>query len=324
MNMKKSSANKKWNFREALARFDRNKAFLLMALPGTIWLLIFCYLPMGGVFIAFKKMTFFKSSFIENILISEWVGFQNFEFFFGSPDAWRVTRNTILYNLVFIAVGLIVAVTIAIAANELHSKRASKYFQSVMILPAFLSWVAVSYLVYSFLNPGFGVINNLLSLLGIAPVDWYKTEQYWPFIFLFLNIWKGAGMGSIYYFAALTGIDQEMYQAAQLDGASKWKQTIHVTIPSLRSTMIILTILSLGNVVRSDFGLFWVTSSNLGGGALFNVGSTIDTYIYKALISNGNISLAAASGLYQSVVGFATIVSANLIIRKIEPESAMF
>ena len=310
--------------RSLLQRLYRDRMFLLMALPGILFLLVFAYLPMGGVLVAFKKMTFNQSNFVLNFLHSQWIGTKNFDFFFKSPDAFRVTRNTVLYNLMFIVSGLVASVFVAISASEIFSKRATKFYQSVMILPAFLSWVIVSYLLYSFLNPTYGFINTTLKSMGLGTVSWYQDQKFWPFIFLFLNLWKNVGLSSIYYFAAISGIDPEMYQSAQIDGATRWKQILHITIPCLRPTMIILTILSLGGIIRSDFGLFWVATLNLGKGSLFNIGSTIDTYIYSALINNGSISLAAASGLYQSIVGFIMIVGANFIVRRIDPEYAIF
>jgi putative aldouronate transport system permease protein len=314
------AAKKKSGFWRTL---KANWAFLLMVLPGTVYVFIFSYLPLPGLVMGFQRLSLASNNIVTNILNSRWVGFANFEFFFKSPDAFKITRNTIIYNVVFIVLGLVAAVSVAIAANELHSKTAVKFYQSVMILPAFLSWVVVSYLLYSFLNPDFGVVNMALKSLNLPRVNWYSEKRAWPFLLPLFNMWKGVGMGSIYYFAALSGIDQEMYQSAQLDGASKWKQIVHITLPCLRPTMIILTILSLGNIIRSDFGIFYVATLELGKGALYDVASTIDTFVYITL-KGGRMPLATAIGLFQSVVGFFMIVAANLVVRKVDRDSAMF
>jgi putative aldouronate transport system permease protein len=290
--------------------------------PGIIYLLIFAYLPMPGIVMAFQKLTS-GPSFIKSLLSAEFVGLRNFEFFFISPDAPMALRNTVLYNLVFMLLGLVAAVFVAVAASELYSKRATKFYQTVMILPAFLSWVVVSYLLYSILEPNYGSLNGMLKIFGIAPISWYSDAPKWPFILPFLNLWKGVGMGSIYYFASISGIDQEMYESAWLEGASRFKQIIHITIPCLKTTMIILTILSLGSIIKTDFGLFQIATLNLGRGALYDVATTMDTYVYST-INKGRYTLGAATGLFQSVVGLIMIVSVNAVVRKIDKESAMF
>jgi putative aldouronate transport system permease protein len=303
----------------------KSKAHLLMLLPGVAWLVAFCYIPMTGVLIAFKNMTNSKGNIIANFLASPWTGLRNFEFFFKSPDAWLVTRNTLLYNLSFIFLGLAAAVFCAIALHEIYSRIAAKFYQTAMLLPYFLSWITVSYLLYSFLNPDFGLVNTIRAhYLNMKPVSWYTTQKYWPFLFTFLNLWKGVGYSSIIYFAAITGIDAEMYEAAEIDGASKWKQITRITIPSITPQMCILTIMSLGGIFSANFGLFWQASLNLGHGMLHDVGSVIDTYVFNALMNNSDIGMASASGFYQSIVGFVTVIAANLIVRKISPENSLF
>jgi putative aldouronate transport system permease protein len=272
---------------------------------------------------AFQKLSLAQSNIFKNILTSKFIGFENFKFFFNSADAVLITRNTIVYNIVFMALGLVAAVFIAIAANEIYSRLATKFYQTTLILPAFLSWVIVSYLLYSLLEPNFGAVNGALADLGIQGPNWYNESKFWPFILPILNLWKGVGLGSIYYFAAINGIDQEMYESAWLDGASRFKQIIHITIPCLKTTMIILTILSMGSIIKTDFGLFHVSTLAMGRGLLFNVASTIDTYVYST-IQKGKYSLGTAIGLFQSVVGCIMIVGVNAIVRKIDKDSAMF
>lgn len=245
----------------------KSKQFLLMLLPGVVWLLVFCYLPMPGALIAFKDLTFFKSNIFANFLNSKWIGLDNFKFFFVTPDALTITRNTVLYNLVFIGLGLVASVTVAIALHEIHSRRMMKFYQTTILLPTFLSWIVVSYLVYSILNPDIGVANTILVKdFHLKAISWYTTPKYWPFFLVFLNMWKGLGMSSVIYFAAITGIDTELYEAASIDGAKRWHQIWHITIPGITPQMYILTIMSLGGIFNADFGLFWQATMRLGGG----------------------------------------------------------
>lgn len=307
-----------------LKDLNRNKAFLLMLLPGTLFLLVFSYLPMVGTLISFKKMTFFKSNIFANFANSDWVGLKNFEFFFKSPNAFNITRNTVGYNLIFIAIGLMSAVFCAIALNEIRSRFMAKFYQTVMFLPYFISWIVVSYLLYSLLNPELGLINTFLGKLGIEGVSWYSEPRWWPFIFVILHVWKHVGYSTVIYLAAISGIDTEMYEAAAIDGATKIKQIRHITIPSIVPVMIILTILNLGKIFTADFGLFWNSTLQLGQGALYSVGHVIDTYVYIALIAQSNMGMAAAIGLYQAVVGFILIMITNYIVKKISPDNTLF
>jgi len=296
-----------------------------MCLPGIIWLLLFAYLPMPGILMAFQRVSIAGQSFFHNLFHPiKWIGMQNFNAYFKSPDFFNTTRNTLLYNLIFLVLGLAASVFVAIAANELWNKRAVRFYQSVMILPAFLSWVIVSYLIYSLLNPQFGVVNNLLVKWGFQPVSWYSNKKAWMILLPLFNMWKGVGLGSVYYFAAISGINPEIYESAMLDGASRFKQIIYITLPMLKQTMIVLTILNLGNIIRTDFGLFYVATLQMGRGALYETVSTIDTYTYSLLMSSGRIALGTAVGFYQSFVGLAMIIGVNLIVRKIDKDSAMF
>ena len=274
---------------------------------------------------AFQRVSIAGRSFFYNLLHPiKWVGMQNFNAYFLSPDFINTTRNTLIYNLVFLTLGLVGSVFVAIAASELWNKRLVKFYQSVMILPAFLSWVIVSYLIYSLLNPQFGVVNGILTRMGLEPVSWYSEKRAWVVLLPLFNLWKGVGLGSIYYFAAISGINPEIYESAMLDGASRFKQIIYITLPMLKQTMIILTILNLGNIIRSDFGLFYVATLQMGRGALYETVSTIDTYTYSLLMSSGRVAIGTAVGFYQSFVGLAMILGVNLIVRKLDKDSAMF
>lgn len=313
----KPSANK-----EFLYYLRHNWQLLVMLIPGVIILIVNNYIPMFGIVIAFKKYRF-HGNFINSIIQSEWNGLKNFEFFFKTPYAFQITRNTILYNLVFILLGLVVPVAFAILLNEITNKRASKVYQSIMFLPYFLSWIIVSYLAYSFLSIENGFLNRgVLAAFGLEPVKWYFEPKYWPFIITFFQLWKYTGYNTVVYLAAISGIDNEYYEAAEIDGASKFQQIMYITIPLLRTLMIILTLLAVGRIFNADFGLFYHVPRN--SGQLYSVTDVIDTYVYRALRNTNNISMAAAAGTYQAVVGCITVFTANFIVRKIDKDKALF
>lgn len=299
----------------------RNNAPLLaMVVPGAIFLIIFNYLPMFGIVIAFKKY-----NFADGIWGSPWNGLKNFEFMFKSPDAWVITRNTLGYNLVFILGGLILNVAMAIGLNEIANKLYSKICQTIVIMPHFLSYVIVSYLVLAFLHIDNGVLNReVLPFLGMEPVDWYTTPKAWPWILVIVNFWKTTGYGSVVYLAALAGIDTQLYEAAEIDGAGRWQRIRYITIPELVPLMTILTILNIGKIFNSDFGLFYQVPLN--SGALYSTTNVISTYVYNMLtaIGAGSVGLASAASFYQSIVGFVLVMATNLIVRRIDPDSALF
>ncbi|MED4954016.1 ABC transporter permease subunit [Paenibacillus macerans] len=299
----------------------RWKQFLpvyVMILPGLLYLLINNYIPMFGVIIAFKKL-----NFSEGIFGSPWSGLNNFKFLFATNDAWVITRNTILYNVAFFIVGTVAAIAMAILINEIRSKFASKAYQSVTLLPYLMSWVVVSYLGYAFLSSETGLINNsILEPLGKDPINWYMDKTYWPFILILVNTWKGIGYSMIIYLASIVGISQDYYEAATLDGASKWKQIKHITIPLLKPTFITLFILSVGQIFRSDFGLFYQMPQN--SGALYSVTRTLDVYVYQALLRNSDYGMSSAASFYQSIVGFILILAANFFIKKYNRDNALF
>ena len=291
---------------------------MLIALPGLIYLLINNYLPMFGVFLAFKDY-----SYARGIFGSKWNGLDNFEFLFRTKDAWIMTRNTILYNAAFIILGTVFAIFVAILIHELGQKRRVKFYQASLMLPNLLSWVVVGFIVYAFLNADNGFINNTVYKgLGIQPVSWYSKKDPWPFILVFVYLWKFVGTNSIIYVAGIAGMDREIFEAAQLDGASKVKQILHITVPMLKPTIITLTLMAVGRIFYSDFGLFYQVPAN--SGRLFAVTQTIDTYVYRGLMESNDVGMSAAAALYQSVVGFILVIGANALVRKIDRENALF
>lgn len=300
----------------------KNWPLFVMLVPGVFILLINNYIPMVGVVIAFKRYRF-HGSFLKSIFQSDWIGLANFEIFFKSPYAYQITRNTILYNLAFIVLGLIIPVAFAILLNEITNKKSAKVYQSLMFLPYFLSWIIVSYLAYSLFSIENGFVNRtVMEGLGLDPVKWYFEPKYWPFILTFFQLWKYTGYNSVVYLAAISGIDSEYYEAAEIDGASKWQQIWHITIPLLKSLMIIMTLLAVGRIFNADFGLFYNVTRN--SGQLYPVTDVIDTYVYRALRNTNNISMAAAAGTYQAIVGCITVFTANFVVRKIDSEKALF
>ncbi len=289
-----------------------------MFIPGVVYLFINSYIPMFGIQIAFRQY-----NAAQGVYGSPWCGFKNFEFLTRTKDAWIMIRNTVLYNVVFIVLGTILAVATAIILNEIRNKTAKQAYQTIILIPFLISMVIVSYLAYAFLSTSDGFINNsLVKLLGKEPIDWYNTAKYWPVILVLINIWKGLGYNMILYYATICGIDGTLYEAAVVDGANRWQKIVHVTLPGLKSTIIILTLMALGGIFRSDFGLFYKVPLN--SGPLINVTQTIDTYVYRGLIQNNNVGMSSAAGLYQSVVGFVLVVTANAIVRRIDNESSLF
>ena len=304
---------KKW------LRFYRCIPLYLMFLPGALYLLMDKYLPMTGLIIAFKRVNWRKG-----ILASDWVGFSNFTYLFRTKDAFTITRNTILYNVAFIILGTVLAITIAIILNEITSKKMKQFYQTVILLPYLISIIVVSYLVFALLSSETGFINNtVLKAFGMEPISWYTESKYWPFILIIVHLWKAFGYDSILYYATLVGIDQGYYEAAVIDGANRWQQIWHVTIPNLLPTIITLTLMAIGRSFYSDFGLFYQVP--MDSGPLIDVTSTIDTYVYRALTTLNDIPMASAAGVYQSMVGFILVLLANWGVKKIGgEENALF
>ena len=299
-----------------------NFIFLLMVLPGAAWLILFFYIPVFGNIVAFKDYHITGYGFIDSVMKSKWVGFDNFKFLFSSKDAYIITRNTVLYNLGFIFLGLIVSVGIAIIFSELRSKRVVKVLQTSMLFPYFLSWVIISFFTDAFLNVDKGLVNHILASFGMKAINFYSELWIWPALLLFLGIWKGFGYSSVMYYATIMGIDPTFYEAATVDGASKWQRIRNITIPQLSSLITVLTILAVGNIFRADFGLFYQIPHNAG--ALYSVTNVIDVYVYNGLTKSGDIGMTAAAGLYQSVVGLVLVLISNIIARRIDKNAALF
>lgn len=295
----------------------------LLALPTFIWYLVFSFLPMIGILIAFKDFRMMPGKgFIENLIQSKWVGFTNFEFLFKTPDAMVIIRNTVLYNIVFIILGTIVPVALAIAITQLYNQKLAKACQTAMFLPHFLSWVVVSYFLFAFLSYDKGIVNQIIVSMGGKPIQWYMQDQYWPYILVFMQVWKTVGYGMIVYLASIAGIDQTYYEAALIDGAGKWQQIKYITLPLIKPIIIIMFIMAVGKIFNSDFGLFYQVPKNAG--ALFNTTATIDTYVYKAIEGTGSMAMSSAAAFFQSVIGFITILTANTIVKKIDGETGLF
>lgn len=306
--MKTASKKKKWG---------KSGPLLLIALPGILYLLINNYLPMFGIFLAFKNY-----NYVDGIFKSPWSGFKNFEYLF-SQDAFIITRNTILYNVAFIVIGTMAAIFVAILMCELGKKARVKFFQSSLLLPNLLSWVVIGFIGFAFLNTDTGFINRtIMKLLGGEDIAFYTTTKYWPFILVIVYLWKTVGYSSIIYMASISGIDKSIFEAAKIDGATKMKQIIHITIPMLKPTIVIMTLMAIGRIFYSDFGLFYQVPMN--SGALYDVTQTIDTYVYHGLMELNDVGMSAAAGLYQSVIGFILVITANAVVRKVDSDNALF
>lgn len=290
----------------------------LMMLPGCLYLLINNYFPMAGIVIAFKRV-----NFTTGIFKSPFIGLENFKFLFQTKDAFIITRNTILYNVAFIIVNMIVGIFLAILICEIQSKFAKKIYQSAILIPFLMSMVILSYIVYALFSSENGMVNNsILPLFGKDAISWYNEPKYWPAILIITNCWKGVGYGCLIYISTIIGIDRSYYEAAQLDGATRWQLIRHITLPGLKTTIITLTLLSVGRIFYSDFGLFYQVPMN--SGTILDTTNVIDTYVYRALLQLGNVGMASAAGVYQSLVGFVVVVLSNWVVRKADPDSALF
>jgi len=294
--------------------------FYIMFLPGFAYLLINNYIPLYGMQLAFKQFSYKKG-----ITGSSWVGLKNFKFLFASSDAYIMIRNTLLYNVLWIIIGAVFGIAVAILFNEIVNKAAKRFYQTAILLPYLMSMVVVAYLAYAFLATDTGLINNTIvkGLMGREEgIAWYMEGKYWPFILTFVQQWKQIGFGMLLYLSTLVGIDKSYYEAAMLDGATKWQQIRMITLPLLKPTVIMLVILNLGQIFRSDFGLFYQVPMDQG--ALYNTTQTIDTYVFRALLVNNNFGMSAAASFLQSIVGFIFIVAANAIVRKMDEKSSLF
>lgn len=295
----------------------KNKFSYLIALPAILYVFIFSYCSYPYMIIAFQQY-----NYRAGIFNSKWVWFKNFEFFFKSNYAFTVTFNTIYLNFLFIISGTLVSVLLALLLNEIRCRWFIKTAQSTMLFPNYISWVVVSYILYSFFSTEYGMLNNILKSLGLETVNWYLRPEIWPGILVFIRIWKGAGINAVIFLAAITSIDDSQYEAASIDGAGRWQQTLHITIPLIMPTVMIMTLLSVGKIMYGDFGMIY---SMIGdNGVLYPTTDIIDTYVFRALRQIGEPSEAMAIGLFQSVVGFIMVYGSNKLTKRIFPEGALY
>lgn len=299
-------------------RWKKYIPFYIMALPACIYLFINNYIPMTGLILAFEKYTV-KGG----IYGSQKVGFDNFKFLFRSNEAWTMTRNTILYNLAFIILGTVAAILVAYALHEIRGKVSKKIYQTVILFPGLLSIIIIAYLANGILAGDTGFINTqILRPLGLEEISFYSEKKWWPFILIFIHLWQHVGTSCILYLANMSAIDPGLYEAASLDGANRWNNFWHIMIPGIVPTIITMTILNVGRIFNSDFGLFYQVPMN--SGVIMDATQTIDTYVYRGLMNTANMGMSAAACFYQSVVGFALVLLTNFIIRKVSSENAMF
>lgn len=290
----------------------------IMMIPGIVYFVINNYIPMFGIVVAFKRY-----NVNAGIYGSPWYGLKNFEYLFGTSQAFIIIRNTLLYNTAFLAVNTLVGISLALFISDVISTRFRKIYQSAILFPFLISIVVVSYIVFAFLSHENGMMNkSVLPFLGKDGIQWYNETRYWPFILILVNCWKNVGYGTLIYIAGIAGIDRAFYEAAEIDGAGKWQQIRKITIPCLIPSIITILLVSIGRIFYSDFGLFYQVPQN--SGSLFTVTNTIDTYVYRALVSSGGIGRSAAAGVFQSIVGFTLVFTSNTIVRKLSSDNALF
>lgn len=325
----KSSAKKK---RWSRDKVYTNLSYLTMVLPGAIWLFLFAYLPMPGILLAFKdyKLSrppadhWIQNKFIYSLITSPWVGLDNFRYLTlptNINNTLMYVRNTIGYNLIFMVVGLVLSVALAVVIYELTNQYLAKFFHSVFFLPFFISWIVVAYVVYA-MGSATGIVNSILTSVGMAPIEIYKESIYWPFIFVFANIWKYTGNGSIIYLATITGISRDLYEAAAVDGAGKWRQFTSITLPHLIPVIVLLQILAVGRILGSDFDMFYTLPN--GAALVKDATYTLDVFVYSMLKSGVPLGYPAAAAFVQSAFGFILILITNFIVRRTRPELALF
>lgn len=295
----------------------RYRIYLLMLLPAVVYTLVFSYYPMTGIVMAFKKY-----NYAGGIWKSPWNGIENFKFFFKSGQAFTVTRNTVLYNILFIIVGTFTQIAVAVFLTEIHGKKFRKVSQSMMFLPYFISWVIVGVMAFNIFSSDYGFLNRIITALGGQKIAFYTTPKMWPFILLFFNIWKGVGYGSVMYLAAIMGIDTSIYEAASIDGANVFQRIFNVTIPSIMPTVVILFLMSIGGIFKGNFDMFYnLVGSN---GLLYDYTDVIDTLTFRALISSNDFGMSAAIGLFQSVLCLITVLIANKLVSVYDKDYSLF
>lgn len=300
-----------------LKEVRKNRLLFLMLLPGVLYFFVFQYIPMTGIVVAFKHFRYDKGLFL-----SPWVGLDNFDFFFRSGRAWIITRNTVLYNLAFIGTGLILQLSVAIFVAEIGRPVVKRYVQSTLLFPFFISWVVVGAFVYNLFNFEYGTLNYYLKAFGLPPVDFYAHTAAWSYILVFFNNWKFLGYNSLIYLAAILSIDQHLFEAAEMDGATIMQRIRLITIPMLSPTIVIMLLLAIGQLFRGNFQLFYNVVGN--DGLLYNRTDVIDTFVFRSLITNPDIGMSSAAGLYQAVMCLIIILATNFAIRKYNPDYALF
>lgn len=305
----------KVNQNRFLKTLKRNYALLFMLAPAVIMTIIFAYIPMGGVILAFKKYNYH-----DGIFGSPWCGFENFRYMILSNKLWPLTRNTILYNLAFISVGMITEIGLAVVLNELMHQKFKKITQTMMFLPHFISWVVVATVMLNIFGVH-GVLNNILHAFGLESFNIYTRAKEWPFIMVLIKVWKSAGYGSVVYLSAIAGISPEIHEAAKIDGANIWQRIFRITIPCLKPTIVIMGLLAVGGIFRGDFGMFYQL---VKGQILLDVSDILDTFVYRSLMSTSNLGMSSAASFYQSVLCFITINVVNFTVKKIEPDYALY
>lgn len=309
---------------KGFAKKKKTLLLLSMILPGTIWLILLRYLPMLGIVIAFQDFKIYSKapSLLNNILHSKFVGFKNFKFLFATSDSWNMIRNTVGYNALWIVLTLVISVSFAIMLSILTNKLLAKTYQTVMFFPYFLSWVVASYFLMAFFDQTNGLVVHIQRALGVEVTSWYTDNRPWPAILTVSNLWKNVGYSTVLYLAAIAGIDTSQYEAASIDGATKWQQVKYVTIPHIKPMMIILLIMNVGRIINSDFGLFYSVPQN--SGPLFPTTQVLDTYVYRAFMATNKPEMSTAASLLQNAVGFICVIAANTFVRKVDEDSSLF
>lgn len=292
----------------------KHRAHVIMALPAFLILFFIMYVPMAGLVMAFKNFDYSKG-----IWASPWCGLDNFKFLLASKSTFiTMTRNTLMYYVIFTALGTFLNVVLAIAIDQFVFKKAAKTMQTLMIIPVFISYAAVQFIVYAFISTDTGILNKTLGM----NIRFYSTASWWPLILTIVKMWNSVGYGSVLYMSVLAGIDTELYEAAEIDGANKWQKIWHITLPALIPMVTVMLLLSVGNIIRSDTGLFYQVTRN--SGVLYPTTQVIDSYVLNAIFKNSNFGFTAATSFFQSVVGLLLMLFANGMVRKISPENALF
>lgn len=295
----------------------KNKVKWLMLVPAAVVVILMCYIPMSGIVLAFKKY-----NYNDGIFGSPWVGFENFKYFFQSGKAWSTTRNTILYNIAFLCINTFLEIVCAIMLSELAGKWFKRITQSLMFLPYFISWVVVGAFVYNLFNYEFGAVNSLLKSLGMQPADVYSSKAAWPIILIAASAFKNVGYGTVMYLASIVNIDGQLFEAADLDGATMWQKIRYITLPCIKPTIVILFLLAIGTIMKGDFQMFWQVTGN--NPMVLEVTDVIDTYVTRSLLNLQEFGMTSAAGIYQSVFSFILVLIANRIVKKADPEYALF